>query len=278
MKHFLLTPFFILFAVCAFAQEINVASFNIRLKTDGDVGNLWQDRKEAVCNLISYHEFDIFGIQEGFSDQVKDMQQLLPDFDYVGVGRDDGAEKGEHSAIFYNKTRFDVIKSGTFWLSATDTEKPNKGWDAALPRICTWGIFKDKESNKSFILMNTHFDHVGVQARKESAKLILSKATEFATELPLILTGDFNVDETNEAYFTLANSGVVEDALTKSNIVYTPNSTFNNWGKSIKPSGRIDHIFITPHFNVEKYGILTDTYIGKYPSDHFPVAARLMWR
>lgn len=278
MKHFLLTPFFILFAVCAFAQEINVASFNIRLKTDGDVGNLWQDRKEAVCNLISYHEFDIFGIQEGFSDQVKDMQQLLPDFDYVGVGRDDGAEKGEHSAIFYNKTRFDVIKSGTFWLSATDTEKPNKGWDAALPRICTWGIFKDKESNKSFILMNTHFDHVGVQARKESAKLILSKATEFATELPLILTGDFNVDETNEAYFTLANSGVVEDALTKSKIVYTPNSTFNNWGKSIKPSGRIDHIFITPHFNVEKYGILTDTYIGKYPSDHFPVAARLMWR
>ncbi|GGH21707.1 endonuclease/exonuclease/phosphatase family protein [Sphingobacterium alkalisoli] len=278
MKHFLLTSFFILFAVCAFAQEINVASFNIRLKTDGDVGNLWQDRKEAVCNLISYHEFDIFGIQEGFSDQVKDMQQLLPNFDYVGVGRDDGAEKGEHSAIFYNKTRFDVIKSGTFWLSATDTEKPNKGWDAALPRICTWGIFKDKESNKSFILMNTHFDHVGVQARKESAKLILSKATEFATELPLILTGDFNVDETNEAYFTLANSGVVEDALTKSKIVYTPNSTFNNWGKSIKPSGRIDHIFITPHFNVEKYGILTDTYIGKYPSDHFPVAARLMWR
>lgn len=272
---------FIVFALSnfsLFAQEINVASFNIRLKTDSDVGNLWQDRKEAVCNLITYHEFDIFGIQEGFQDQVEDIQQLLPDFDYVGVGRDNGAEKGEHSAIFYNKNRFDVLKSGTFWLSATDTEKPNKGWDAALPRICTWGIFRDKKNNKSFILMNTHFDHVGVQARKESAKLILNKATEFATALPLILTGDFNVNETDEAYFTLANSGVVEDVFTKSKIVYTPNSTFNNWGKSIKPTGRIDHIFITPHFNVEKYGILTDTYMGKYPSDHFPVTTRLAWQ
>lgn len=278
MKPLSLIPFFFLFIIYVSAQEINVATFNIRLKTDGDIGNLWQDRKDAVCNLITYHEFDIFGIQEGFKDQVNDMKQLLPNFDYVGVGRDDGAELGEHSAIFYNKNRFEVLKSGTFWLSATDTEKPNKGWDAALPRICTWGIFRDRENNKSFILMNTHFDHVGIQARKESAKLILRKATEFATELPLILTGDFNVDETNEAYFTLANGGVVEDVLTKSKIVYTPNSTFNNWGKSIKPTGRIDHIFITPHFNVEKYGILTDTYMGKYPSDHFPVATRLMWQ
>ena len=259
------------------AQNLNVASFNIRLKTDSDVGNLWDDRKEAVSNLILFHEFDIFGIQEGFIEQVRDLQTLLPDFDYVGIGRDDGAEKGEHSAIFYNSERFEVSKSGTFWLSDTDTESPNKGWDAALPRICTWGVFKDKENGKEFIFMNTHFDHVGVVARSESAKQILAKAKEFAADLPLILTGDFNVDENNDAYKLLANSEVVADTFEKAPIKYLPNSTFNGWGKSLRPTGRIDHIFVTPDFQVLKYGTLTDTYMGKFPSDHFPVLSVLSW-
>lgn len=259
------------------AQHLHVASFNIRLKTDNDVGNLWDDRKQAVCDLIRFHEFDIFGIQEGFIEQVRDMQSLLPSFAYVGVGRDDGAEKGEHSAIFYDTQRFEVLKSGTFWLSDTNTEKPNKGWDAALPRICTWGVFKDKENGKEFIFMNTHFDHVGVVARSESAKQILAKASEFAADLPLILTGDFNVDENNDAYKLLANSQVVADTYEQAPIKYLPNSTFNGWGKSLKSTGRIDHIFVTPNFQVLKYGALTDTYMGKFPSDHFPILSVLKW-
>lgn len=223
------------------AQEIRTASFNIRLKTDNDVGNFWDDRKDPLCNLVLFHEFDIFGIQEGFIEQVKDMKDRLVDYSYIGVGRDDGAEKGEHSAIFYNNNRFKMLKNGTFWLSGTDTERPNKGWDAALPRICTWGIFQDKRNGKKFIFMNTHFDHVGVEARRESAKQILAKAKEFAKDLPLILTGDFNIDEKNEAYFTLANSGIVQDAYELASIKYAPNSTFNGWGKSLKQNGRIDH-------------------------------------
>jgi endonuclease/exonuclease/phosphatase family metal-dependent hydrolase len=126
--------------------------------------------------------------------------------------------------------------------------------------------------------MNTHFDHVGVEARKESAKLILTKAKELAKNLPLILTGDFNIDENNEAYFTLSKSGVVEDTYDLAEIVYEPNSSFNSWGKSIKEKGRIDHIFITKPFKVHKYGILTDTYMGKFPSDHFPVYVELNWK
>ncbi len=259
------------------AQELTVASFNIRLKTTSDVGNLWDDRKQAVTNLIQFHEFDIFGIQEGFYEQVQDMKSQLPGFEYIGVGRDDGAEKGEHSAIFFNTQRFKLIKDGTFWLSASDTGKPNKGWDAALPRICTWGVFEDNKNGKQFIFMNTHFDHVGVEARRESAKLILEKAKELANDLPIILTGDFNVDETNEAYFTLAKSGVVQDTYELAKIVYEPNSSFNAWGKGLKPKQRIDHIFITKPFNVRKYGILTDTYMGKFPSDHFPVVSELHW-
>src|SRR5690606_26472638 len=241
------------------------------------VGNLWDDRKLALTNLIEFHEFDIFGIQEGFLEQLQDMEKQLPGFQYVGVGRDDGAQKGEHSAIFYRVDRFKLLKSGTFWLSPTDTEKPNKGWDAALPRICTWGVFQDKKNGKQFIFMNTHFDHVGIEARKESAKLILAKAKEFAQDLPLILTGDFNVDEHNEAYFTLSKSGIVTDTYDLAKMVYEPNSTFNGWGKSLREKGRIDHIFITKPFQVVKYGILTDTYVGKFPSDHFPVMTKLKW-
>src|SRR5690606_11487488 len=256
-----------------FSQALHVATFNIRMKTQSDTGNLWENRHKAVTDLIKYHEFEIFGVQEAFKEQLNDMSQGLPDFKYVGVERDDGAEKGEHSAIFYNTKRFKQIDSGTFWLSDTDTQKPNKGWDAALPRICTWGIFIDNSNGKKFIFMNTHFDHVGKIARKESAKLILAKAKEFAKDLPLILTGDFNVLETDEAYYTLSKSEVVQDVHDLAEIVYEPNSTFNSFGRSIKESGRIDHIFITKPFSVKKYGILTDTYMGKYPSDHFPVAA-----
>ncbi|UIR56163.1 endonuclease/exonuclease/phosphatase family protein [Sphingobacterium sp. SRCM116780] len=257
------------------AQQIRVATYNIRQKNNHDIGNMWDERKDAVANLIKFHGFEIFGIQEAFIDQVKDLQDRLPEFQSIGVGRDDGAQQGEHSSIFYNKNRFQAIKSGTFWLSATDTEHPNKGWDAALPRICTWGVFKDKSSGKSFIFMNTHFDHVGVEARKESAKLILAKAKELAKNLPLILTGDFNVDEHNEAYFTLANSKTVVDSYTVSPHVYEPSSSFNGWGESIKPKGRIDHIFVVPKIKVLDYGILTDTYQGKFPSDHFPVFVEL---
>ena len=277
MKKILITLNLVLSMTLVFAQQMNVASFNIRLKTDGDVGNLWVDRHERVTDLIKFHEFDIFGVQEAFKEQLNDMSASLPEFKYVGVGRDDGAEKGEHSAIFYNTKRFTAEKTGTFWLSATNTEKPNKGWDAALPRICTWGIFKDNKNGKKFIFMNTHFDHIGVEARRESAKLILAKAKEFAKDLPLILTGDFNIDENNEAYFTLSKSGVVQDVHDVAPIVYEPNSTFNSWGKGIKEKGRIDHIFITKPFQAKKYGVLTDTYMGKFPSDHFPVMAVLSW-
>jgi len=260
------------------AQEMNVASYNIRYKNYGDIGNLWDDRKQALTDLVAFHEFDIFGIQEGLWEQLQDIQKQLPAFRHIGVGRDDGAQKGEHTAIFYRTARFDLLRHGTFWLSPTDTESPNRGWDAVLPRICTWGVFRDRENHEEFIFMNTHFDHVGVEARRESAKLILAKAREFAKGFPLILTGDFNADEKNEAYFTLSKSRVVEDARDRARIVYEPNSSFNGWGKSIREKGRIDHIFITKVFRVLKYGVLTDTYRGKFPSDHFPVMAKLSWK
>lgn len=267
-----------LFYFPSIAQSFKAATYNIRLKTDSDVGNMWEDRKEALCDLVKYHQFDIFGTQEGFIEQLQDMKVLLPYMDFIGVGRDDGKLKGEHSAIFYSKDRFDLLDHGTFWLSGTDLTRPNKGWDAALPRICTWGIFKDKKNDRKFIFMNTHFDHVGVEARSESAKLILNKANELAHNLPLILTGDFNIDQHNEGYKLIAESEIVDDAYALAPLKYVPNSTFNGWGKSLKKEQRIDHIFVSKEFDVSRYGILTDTYMGKFPSDHFPVLVDIDWK
>lgn len=261
----------------ASAQSFRVASYNIRLQTTQDVGNEWQNRKHAVSQLIGFHSFDIFGVQEAFYSQMEDLQADLPQYKYIGVGRDDGHQKGEYSAVFYNPERFELLSDGTFWLSGTDTGTPNKGWDAALPRICTWGVFRDLQNGREFIFMNTHFDHIGVEARIESGKLILAKAKELSNGLPIVLTGDFNVDENSDAYESLAKSGIVQDAYVLSPIVYEPNSTFNGWGESLKEKERIDHIFVSPIFTIHKYAVLTDTYMGKFPSDHFPVMADLQW-
>lgn len=278
MKKYSITLALLAFVNIILAQSINVATFNIRQRNTKDIGNMWADRKDYVIQLIKFHEFDIFGTQEGFIDQLQDIATGLPNFKYIGVGRDDGHEKGEHSAIFYNTKKFKVLDSGTFWLSENDIFTPQKGWDAVLPRICTWGIFKNLENGKKFILMNTHFDHIGKEARKQSALLMLTKAKEFAKNLPLIIMGDLNVNQNDEAYFTLSKSNIVADTYDLAQYNYASNSTFHNWGKSIKYAERIDHIFTTSQFEILKYGILTDTFNSKYPSDHFPVMVKLKWK
>lgn len=256
------------------AQQFRVATYNIRYANPGDTGNLWKDRAPHLIQLIRFHGFDIFGTQEGLQHQVADIKQALPGYDYIGVGRDDGNEAGEYSAIFFNTAKFDVIKQGTFWL-AENTESPIKGWDAALPRICTWGLFNDKQTGFQFFLFNTHFDHVGTEARKESAKLIVEKAGELGSGTPMIITGDFNVDQHSDSYRLLNSGGAVRDAYELSPLKYASNGTFNGFDITRVSESRIDHIFVSPPFEVVRYGILTDSYAGKLPSDHFPVMAEI---
>jgi len=257
-------------AASSFAQQFIVATYNIRYPATSDVGNLWNDRYPHLVELIRFHGFDIFGTQEGLKNQLEDIRGGLPGFDYIGVARDDGKEKGEHTAIFYNVDKFEVLKQGNFWL-AENTEVPNKGWDAALPRICTWGLFKEKRTGFEFFLFNTHFDHIGTEARKESAKLIIKKAHELGNGVPMVITGDFNVDQRNESYHLLNDGGEVKDAYELSPIKYAPNSTYNGFNVGVTGDSRIDHIFLSKPFEVVRYGILTDSYQGKTPSDHFPV-------
>ena len=281
---------------------LTVASYNLRNANGSDSarGNGWGQRYPVIAQIVQYHDFDIFGTQECFIHQLKDMKKALPGYDYIGVGRDDGKEKGEHSAIFYRTDKFDIIEKGDFWLSETP-DVPNKGWDAVLPRICSWGHFKCKDTGFEFLFFNLHMDHVGVRAREESAKLVVAKIREMCGPREfVILTGDFNVDQNNPIYTTFTASGVLADSYETAARRYAPNGTFNNFNPTLKTDSRIDHIFVSPSVRVHDYGVLTDTYRSqttrsdeeiksgafpkevslhsyeaRTPSDHFPVVVRL---
>ena len=259
------------------AQSMRVATYNIRYDNAQDTANAWQQRLPHLTKLIRFQDFDVFGAQEVLYNQLQDMAGKLPGYAHIGVGRDDGKQAGEFSAVFYKTAKYQLLRQGTFWLSPTSTV-PSKGWDAALPRICTWGQFKEKSTGFTFYFFNTHFDHVGVEARRESAKLLLAKVREMAGATPTILTGDLNIDQRNESYTILATSGVLKDAYQIANVVYAPNGTFNGFDSKRQTDERIDHIFLSPAFTATRYGILTETYAGgKLPSDHYPVAVEVQY-
>lgn len=281
--------------------EFNVATYNIRQlnKDDSVAGDGWQNRHKVIASLVSFHDFDIFGTQEGFKRQLEDLKTDLPGYDYIGVGRDDGNEKGEHSAIFYRTDVFEVVDHGDFWLSETP-DKPGLGWDAACVRICTWGKFRHKPSGKIFMMFNLHMDHVGTVARVESAKLVKKRIQEIGDGSPAFVTGDFNVDQTSPSYDTFVADGNLKDSYESSAFRYALNGTFNSYHADGFTTSRIDHIFTTPDVEVKKYGVLTDTYRtaempsgmtakdapeeivlksyrARTPSDHFPVMIRVVF-
>ncbi|SHG20660.1 Metal-dependent hydrolase, endonuclease/exonuclease/phosphatase family [Salegentibacter echinorum] len=241
------------------AQELRVASYNLRYDNPADSLNNWQYRKDIVAKLIQFHDFDIFGSQEGLQHMLAQLSNKLPEYSYIGVGRDDGEQKGEHSAIFYKTKMFQLLDKGDFWLSE-NTSRPNVGWDAALPRIVSWGKFKVKQTGMEFYFFNTHFDHVGVQARKESAKLILRKINDIAKDKPTLLTGDFNVDQNSASFKVLNGSDLLSDAYALAELQYGAEGTFNGFKINTRSESRIDHVFVSRDFKVLKHGILTDTY------------------
>ncbi len=285
MKKIIITCLIIMLAVVGmWAQPLYVGSYNIRYQNNDDAraGNGWQQRCPVVCGQIAFEHPDIFGTQEVLHGQLRDMLALLTDYDYIGVGRDDGKTEGEYAAIFYDKNKLRLLDHGNFWLSETP-EKPALGWDAACIRICTWGKFRDRKSRKTFFFFNLHMDHVGVVARREGAKLVVDRIRQLAGRKPVVLTGDFNVDQNDEIYTIFSSSGLLADTYTHARVRFAENGTFNAYKPSRKTDSRIDHIFVSPSFSVDRYGILTNTYWTstgdqtdrRLPSDHYPVFVHL---
>lgn len=258
-------------AVYASGKSTNyiiAATYNLRQNNSGDGINAWPNRKEEVKSLIRFHEFDVFGTQEGFIGQLNDLLEM-EEYAYTGHGRDDGKQEGEHSAIFYKKDRFKLLKDGDFWLSETP-EEPSFGWDAKIRRISSWAKFRDLETSKEFFFFCVHFDHRGVEARKESGKLMVKKIQEIAGSSPVFCVGDYNSTPETEQIKTMQT--ILNDSRQISKMPpYGPEGTFNNFNFNAPMDEIIDYVFVSKQIDVLKYGVLTDNKNQRFPSDHQPV-------
>lgn len=268
---------FLLLAIVTMAscteEKANVrwATFNMRLDTPADSLNNWKYRKERVAQYIQNMKLDVVGTQEVLQNQFNDLKSLLPDFEGVGVARDDGKETGEYSAVFYRKSVFDALDSGTFWLAENPDSVGMMGWDAACVRVATWAKLQHKATGKIVMAVNTHFDHVGKVARRESALLIIRKIKEIVGDRPAVLTGDFNVTDQSEAYNTIvSNEFVLLDAHKVAEKVGGVSYTFHDFDRrEMEKRSKIDFVFVTPQIKVLQSEV-TQEVKEALLSDHNP--------
>ena len=254
------------------AQPIKVMTYNIRYDAPGDGVNQWPKRTHKVFDLIKKYDPDLIGLQEVLHNQLTDLLQNLPAYAYIGVGRDDGKTRGEYSAILYKKDRLNAINQNTFWLSETPSVPGSKSWDAAITRVASWGTFKDLKSDKEFLMINTHFDHIGVDARKNSASLLKKKAAEIAKDFPLIITGDFNCTRDDGPYKTIMDP---KDMKLIDPAPKNPPGTFCSFKVNSIECKAIDYIFHSPEWKSSAYNVIQDNDGEYYPSDHLPVVVAL---
>lgn len=271
MKYLLIICF--AFSSFGFAQNYSVMSYNIKLDYPKEGDHSWKNRKPFLINQIKFYEPDIMGVQEAMPNQMKDIDSLMTSYNFVGVGRDDGKVEGEYSAIFYKTEKFHSIKSNTFWLSKTP-EQVSMGWDAVVKRVCTYALFEDKVSGKKFWVFNTHFDHVGKEAKKNSATLILEKIKEInQKQYPIVLIGDFNIEEEHESIKQIKDT--LRDSKEIAQLTFGPEGTFNGFHFDKPVTRRIDYAFVSKGVQVNKYAVLSDNWNLQYPSDHLPVYIEL---
>ena len=257
-----------------YPQPHTIVSYNIRYDNNWDIENSWEIRRSNIIQMLIKYSPSILGIQEGLLTQVQYIDSSLINYDYVGVGRDDGKNKGEFCAIYFDTTRYVLLKNSTFWLSETP-DTISVGWDAALERICTYGLFKDRITKKEFWVFNTHFDHIGIIAREKSSRLILKRIKKINRQsLPVILMGDFN---------SIPNSPPVKEIITElsdalqisKEKLHGPRGTFNGFNEDLPIEKRIDYIF-TKKLKVLSYRHINDRLENnRHISDHLPVMIKI---
>ena len=278
MKRRFLTAVLICLAAAsalAGAGELRVMSYNVWLAPTPE-SNDWPARRDNLVADIRATDPDLFGLQEAYKHQLDYIMAALGDYSFVGVGRDDGAEGGEYCPVLYKTEKFDLLDSGTFWLSETPDIPGKKGWDAACNRVVSWAKLREKESGRILVYANTHFDHISEKARGESSKLILKFKEEKAKDLPFIITGDFNSVDTDAAYTTIVSG--LRDARKAAK---TARGGVRTWPaeKPVKKGENvIDYIFLTDDFTVESFDIhINPPNNDPLPSDHYSIDALLTW-
>ncbi|PKP54156.1 MAG: endonuclease [Bacteroidetes bacterium HGW-Bacteroidetes-1] len=277
--NYLLLLVFILFVSAGFGQnmKMNVMTFNVRLDHDGDGQHNWKYRKDATAELLQTMDVDILGTQEVLRNQLDDFLLRLPSYRAIGVGRADGKTKGEYSAILYKADRFDVEDSGNFWLSETPDKAGSKGWDAAYERVVTWARMKDMKTGIRFMFFNTHFDHKGEIARKESAILLMEKIRNLSLGVPVILSGDFNGILNSDPVRIILENGFFFDSRTLSKLVKGPDWSFHGFGLvPVESRGLIDFIFLTKEIEAIEYENIFRVVGDTYLSDHNPVFVKIV--
>lgn len=275
-KHFLIIAFCLL-ACSAGSQSLKILTCNLRFDNPADGVNAWTNRRAWLCEQVKQVSPEVFGIQEGLISQINYLDSTFPGYRHIGAGRDDGKTKGEFSAIYYDASKLKVLKQSTFWLSATP-EKPSMGWDADCIRICTCGLFQEITTGQKFWVFNTHFDHIGLLARKNSAKLILKKIkTLNKQDYPVVLTGDFNSQPDSEPY-KIITTQLTDSKIADKNMSMGPGGTFNGFDAGKPATERIDFIFTSKNrINVLNYYVLRESKDGRFASDHFPVVVEITW-
>jgi endonuclease/exonuclease/phosphatase family metal-dependent hydrolase len=259
-------------------SSLRIISYNIRFNNPKDGDNAWPYRKDQVASVLRFHCADLIGLQEALEDQVNDLAERLPQFNWVGVGREDGRTQGEFAAIFYRQARLELLEQSSFWLSETPQLPGHRGWDAGSIRVVTWGRFRDRLTGQSFFHFNTHLDNRGEQARREGARLLLAKIEAIAQAAPVIVTGDFNCAEDSEPYRILtgaAGRSLHDARYLSSHGHHGPTKTTNSNFAGLLEE-KIDYIFVKNGVNVNQHGVLSDHWDGHYPSDHLPVLAEIV--
>ena len=255
---------------------MKIMSFNVLC--GGDDRRDWHGRTEMVLDTIRRADPDTLGVQEAHFDWIQTLCAGLPEYAYVGVGRDDGKTKGEYSAVFYKKDKFSLLDSGSFWLSETPDVPGVKGWDAACVRVCSYAMLEDKATGKRFVHFNTHLDHRGLVAMQKGAELVALKAAEICPDLPAFFTGDFNVTPDSAPYRAVIAGGFADArqiaAVSDASVTFHVDVFVSDRLK--EEYSVIDYIFAKGDVRVRTFRVLRDLYPGElYPSDHFPVLAEV---
>jgi len=277
--------FFSLLLALAFGQApapqpaqgapLTVMSFNIRYGTANDGDNHWLKRREQLFALLREQQADVVGLQEALHGQIDEILRAVPGYGYVGVGRSDGRQAGEYAAILYRTARLQVRRSDTFWFSDTPGVVKSTSWGNQIERICTWAYFEDRDG-PAFYLYNVHLDHQSQPSRERSVALLLARIAARDPRAPVVVTGDFNAGEDNPAAVAMRAS--FRDSFRVLQPDATEVGTFSGFRLGQASGDKIDFVFVEPGAEVLEAAIVRTSRDGRYPSDHFPVTARIRLR